>query len=142
VTKLQAEWETKRAEGAAELKKRARQDLIDAWQAWLKEIGPGKGRGTNEVDRQSPQECGTELQLREDGHRNAMCVMTLTNWFACKRCKLIPGRKGREKNTEYEKIQIMRINMQNMRINMQNMKRNMQNMKRNMHNMKRKMQNM
>ncbi len=137
MTKLQADWETKRAEGAAELKlARARKDLIDAWKAWLKENGPSKGRGTNEVDSPSPQECGTELQLREDGHRNALCVMTLNHWFSCKRCELIPGRKGREQNTEYEK------NMQNMRINMQNMKRNLQNMKRNVHNLKRKMQNM
>jgi hypothetical protein len=42
--------ETKRTEIAAELTlERAQQDLSDAWKAWLKGDGPGKGRGTKEV---------------------------------------------------------------------------------------------
>ncbi len=46
----EADWETKRAEIAAELTlERAQQDLSDGWKAWLKESGPGKGRGTKEI---------------------------------------------------------------------------------------------
>ncbi len=49
----EADWEAKaakRAEIAAELTlERAQQDLSDGWKAWLKENGPGKGRGTKEV---------------------------------------------------------------------------------------------
>ena len=48
----EADWETKRAEIAAELTlERAQQDLSVGWKAWLKENGPGKGRGTKEVIR-------------------------------------------------------------------------------------------
>ena len=48
----EADWETKRAEIAKELTlERAQQDLSDGWKAWLKEHGPGKGRGTKEVAR-------------------------------------------------------------------------------------------
>jgi hypothetical protein len=45
----ESDWETKRAEIAAELTlERAQQDLSDGWKAWLKENGPGKGRGLKE----------------------------------------------------------------------------------------------
>ncbi len=48
----EANWETKSAEIAKELTlERAQQDLSDGWKAWLKENGPGKGRGTKEVIR-------------------------------------------------------------------------------------------
>jgi hypothetical protein len=48
----EADWETKCAEIAKELTlERAQQDLNDGWKAWLKENGPGKGSGTNEVIR-------------------------------------------------------------------------------------------
>ncbi len=48
----EADWETKRAEITKELTlARALQDLSDSWKAWLKENGPGKGRGTKEVAR-------------------------------------------------------------------------------------------
>jgi hypothetical protein len=41
----EGDWETKRAEIAAELTlERAQQDLSDGWKVWLKENGPGKGR--------------------------------------------------------------------------------------------------
>ena len=46
----EADWETKRAEIAKELTlERDQQDLSYGWKAWLKENGPGKGRGTKEV---------------------------------------------------------------------------------------------
>ncbi len=48
----EADWETKRAEIAKELTlERDQQDLSYGWKAWLKENGPGKGRGTKEVVR-------------------------------------------------------------------------------------------
>ncbi len=55
-------------------------DLSDGWTAWLKENDRGKGSGATEVISPaggSPQECVTELWLGEDGHRNALCVLTL-----------------------------------------------------------------